>query len=98
MINDKLFALPVTRDAEFEKFQSQQYPEIIFNMACLMDATAPKHCKCGSRMTVKELEYRFAINIDPFLCYSCLKKHEKAGAIILPSEQAGYPRKLSVNL
>jgi hypothetical protein len=84
-------------DKYYEEFRFRKYDETIFNLACLMDATAPKNCECGVRLNVAELSYRFAINIEPFLCYKCLIKYEKLGAVIMPSEESGYPRKIRVN-
>lgn len=87
----------VPMNPDREKFYNQEFPEVIQNLAVKMAVHAPKKCDCcSSRLNVSELAYRLAINIEPFLCYTCLKKYEAKGAVILPSEEAGYPRKLEL--
>ncbi len=81
---------------EYDQFMSRVYSHIIFRAACLMQAIAPKTCECGCVLNVPELSFRFDLNIEPFLCYNCIKKYEKSGAMIIPSVEPGYPKELRI--
>jgi hypothetical protein len=82
---------------EHYRFMKIEYTDTVINLACKMAAIAPKTCECGCTLNVHELAYRFHINIEPFLCFSCITKYEKAGATIIPDEP-GTPRRLNMTL